>query len=403
MRRTRLATGIYRDRYGISVVVRGKEERYPIGTPLETLVADRKLRVRQLPDARTQRGTLAADVAAYLLTLPAGRRREAARSLLGHWLEAGFGTRHRHSLTAVELAQQLAAWSTRFAAGTLRHLRRELGALYRALDGRGGANPVRDVPAIRVRYDEPRAIPYPLVRAILEALPDRGRPTGEGKGTRPRVSLTKLRLMVMAYTGLTPAMLGQVQARDLDVAGATVFIRPRRKGRGVAGRRKALAPQAVEAFRALAAAGGLGPFSTRSVAKSWNRAVQKVRAAWEEEHAPDGSAWPLPDDVRPYDLRHSYGTALMRRTRDVKAVADALMHATLAMTPRYLQALVTEQDRAHTDALAADLGDLPRSTSMTLPRRPVKIAEKGRKGPAKTPVGATRTRTPDGAKIARKR
>ena len=55
------------------------------------------------------------------------------------------------------------------------------------------------MPRPRVRYDEPRGIAYDLIEELFTYMPDRGMPVKGG--TVPDVSLTKLRLRVMAYTG----------------------------------------------------------------------------------------------------------------------------------------------------------------------------------------------------------
>ena len=92
--------------------------------------------------------------------------------------------------------------AARFVEPRARHLTR--------LDGADGKNPVRAVKAPRVRYDDPRGMDYAIIERILAQLPDRGRPqdgrqvkTTRGDRERPTVSLTKLRLRVMAYTACT--------------------------------------------------------------------------------------------------------------------------------------------------------------------------------------------------------
>ncbi len=83
-KRTRLATGVYADTYGISIVVtlngQKYERRYPRGTPLGALRSARRAlhdEVAERPETK-RRGTLAADIAGYLQTLPRGRTRRDA-------------------------------------------------------------------------------------------------------------------------------------------------------------------------------------------------------------------------------------------------------------------------------------------------------------------------------------
>jgi integrase len=370
-KRTRIGVGLSADKYGISIRVRGKEHRYPLGTPLDELRRNRRELLASLPGTEPRRGTFAQDVATYLATLPDGNRRRDAASLLQHWLDAGFGIKTRHTITAIEIQQQLQKWAGRFKPAGLRHLRRELGALYRALNGKAGANPVRDVPQIAVRYDEPRDIPYQVIETILSALPDQGRPKKGDK--RPTVSLTKIRLTIMAYSGFTPAILMRIQARDLHLTEGTVYARPRRKGAGSPGQMQPLTPQALAGFRQLIALGGLGRFSTGSVSASWNRAIGKARQQWEDLH-PD-QPWPVPDDCRPYDLRHSYATAVLRASGSERAVSALLMHTQAQTTRRYTQGMVREESLA---AVAALTASLQQRSSQTLPTPAPKLAKNAR-------------------------
>ena len=100
-------------------------------------------------------------------------------------------------------------------------------------------------------------------------------------------------------------------------------------------------------MRDLATAKGFGSFSTRSVAHVWARALKKVRKAWELAQAGKRTPkpWPLPDDARPYDLRHSFGTLVLAETGDLEATATLMRHATLQQTRRYTQAAAAERAR----------------------------------------------------------
>ena len=59
--------------------------------------------------------------------------------------------------------------------------------------------------------------------------------------------------------------------------------------------------------------------------------------------------------VRPYDLRHSYGTALYRAAGDTRLVKDVLGHSDSRMTERYTLGHVPEAMRAATAVFEADL------------------------------------------------
>lgn len=404
-KRTRRATGIYLDRYGHAIVVGGVEHRgYARSMPLEELRRERNKLLRDWEDnpdrvRATKTGTLDAYFASYLDTipnvprrLPDGRELESARrrnerALWRYWQRAGFGTRVASEVTPLEIRQQLATFETQPRAkhpqkerkkrtllpltkGSIKHLRRILSQVYDAVNGKSGFNPVRDVPAITVRYDEPRAIPYELIDLIWLEIPNYGRPvkgTAKKKGGpgRPTFNATKIRLQIEAYTGRPPAEIGRIQPRDIDLSDKSVRAHPRRKGAGSPGRRLPLNDRAVEAFRLFVKYKLHGPYDARSANRTFMRAVNKVRAKWEasqraaEHHVP----WPLPDNVRAYDLRHSFATAVLRESKNLKAVAEMLLHASLDQSRRYTLAAVDDQLREVAEAMSrgTTLGTAKRS------------------------------------------
>jgi integrase len=336
-KRVRRATGIFEDPYGISIIVRGKEYRYPVGTPLEQLRRDRRELVDAAGAPANRKGTLDKAFDDYLETIPEGKRRRDVKTMLQHWRDAGFGAYAVDAMKAIDIKKQLAAWPD-FSLKTKNDLRQVLGAVFNAVNGRSGYNPVRDVKRFKIRYDEPRGIDHVLIEQLFTFIPDRGRPVKGQK--RPTVNLSKLRLEVMAWTGLTPAMLKRVELRDFNPKTKMMFVRPRQKGEGVDAAMIPLLDEGVKAFKALAKASAFGTFNTRSVAYVWNRALKKMRKAWEKEQAGKRTPkpWPLADDARPYDLRHSFGTLMLSETGDLEGTATLMRHATLQQTRRYTQA-----------------------------------------------------------------
>lgn len=372
-KRIPLARAIYQDRYGITVRVAGKDiGRWPVGTPLAELrQAQRDYRDEQsLPETDARRGTLAEWFEAYLLTCRAGAHRRDERALLEHWRRAGFDRKAPGGVTPLDVRQQLAAFGAetktietpaggqrrvpRFAPRTINHLRRVLGAVYRATNGNAGYNPVRDVGKLTVIDEEARDIPYALIEFIFAQIPDRGRANKGEK--RPTINTAKIRLQVEAYTARPPAEIKRIQPRDLFLDDRAMLARPRRKGAGAQGKRLPLTDRGVAALRAFARHNLFGPYNTRSAAKVWTGAVQKARALWEAEQAKlrHPAPWPLPDNVRPYDLRHSFATDLLRATDgNLKAVKDMLLHTTFRTTERYTLGMVDEQARTSVQALSA--------------------------------------------------
>lgn len=368
--RTRLATGIYEDTYGRTIIVsvqnRLHERRYPAGTPLDTLRRERRSWTQELAaeaprrrSPRRRRGdTLEVEVERYLESIPAdtdGRTKKRNQTTdLGHWVTA-LGPVAPETVTPQDVRRQMTLWlEAGRAPQTINHRRQALRSFYTWLHGKGGENPVAEVPRLETPAAEPRAIPLPIVRLIFAALGRRGR---AAKGaTRPTGSQAEARLLVQLTTGLPPAQLKRLDPHDVDRRRATVYIRPRRKGKGVRGCTLKLTPEAVQAFRLLAARKAWGAFQTRAVAKAFARAVARARRAYE---ADTRRPWPCPDNLRAYDLRHTFLTEAYRRTKDLQAVAELGLHRRFETTARYTQAAVTETAAAASKALEGVFGGLP--------------------------------------------
>jgi integrase len=370
-KRRRLAIGIYAGSYGIEIVARigsgahaQTASRFvPPDTDLDWCKAERFRMLADLRDAPTGRrgaGTLAADIQRYLEQCPASAKTTDYRYILAHWIASPLATLPRDSITLAELEQQLAHWQ---AAGvpavTLNHRIRALRAVYRAF--RDGVEPV--VPDA-LRYfrpprPEPRGIPMSIVARILASIPDRGQ-ARKGEA-RPTYSETKIRLRVIAYTGLPHRQLVAVTRAMVNFADGRLFMPERKKGTGAAGVWVSLLPQAIEALHDYDAAHLWGiPFSRSAMRKTWTKAIARTRTAIETECARTGDAMLLeqfmtsvPPDCRPYDLRHSFLTEVYRRSGDFRAVAAIGQHAQLETTKRYTEAGVPERVQAAIEKVAA--------------------------------------------------
>lgn len=296
------------------------------------------------PFVGAKRGTFADDARRYLDAVAALSTIEERRRDIALWV-AEFGPRRRASITAAEIRAVRDRWLTvgpkmvyrkptrdlpglwearplPLSGSTVNHRLRALSNLWTVLDGRRAPNPVRDVPEADETPELPRDLPYDLIQRILDALPDRGRGLRHQK--RATVSLTKLRLRVMAWTGLAHKQLTALKREHVDLEAGTLLTW-RKKGKGVEPERLPLLPEAVEALRAFFAAGAEGPFHASSMRQSFLRAVAKVE--------------PLPG-VRPYDLRHSFGARVYRVTGNLQVVAELLRQTDLRTTRRYALAAV---------------------------------------------------------------
>ena len=322
--------------------------------PGDSLLSDRRAwRERTRVEARSgqltvpERSTFADDAKRYLAAVAALPTIEQRRQHIGEWV-ALFGARPRASIKPHEIRAQRDQWLTEprtdqqgrkrqpLSAGSVNKRLRALSNLWRVLDGRLSPNPVREIPEADEIEGEPRALPYSIIKEILAAMPDVTRaPPGV---PRAAGSQTKARLAVMAWTGLAHVQIAGLRPQDIDWETPSIWVKGRRKGpTGVErkGHRKPITAQAVEALRQFDALDCWGPFSRASMRKSLRTACRKIEAHLQEQGVPIDLS-----QVRPYDFRHSYATALLEATGDLKATQQLMLHASASTTERYARAAV---------------------------------------------------------------
>jgi integrase len=353
--RVRVATGIYRDARGYSACVqvgtapraRTQEKRFQLGANFADIrdwmaTARRTLRL-QVPLRRAAQGTLAGDVAAYLVTIAAMPSWVSRRSDLRAWLPP-FGDRCRHTLTAAELNQQLHAWrEAGVAAATCNHRRRALVALYEALDGPLGPNTARATDAMRPPALEARDIDATTRRQLLRAMyPGKARAMWG----------------VMSETGLPPARIRLLRAEDVDLEARAVFVLGRRKGHGTASRTLPLTAAGVRAFAEYAKQSAFatmdpetGALRPGGVARAtlflvFSRALEALNTVRSRAALP-------PLQLRPYDARHAFGAAVYRQTGDIRAAAE-LLDVSLETAMRYTMGAVPDRLRTVVATLDGD-------------------------------------------------
>lgn len=352
-RSARADAGIRRERHGwrAYAYVNGQtiRRRFPLDTPREQIEA---WRLRQRADAlitpppddapAPDPGTLESDVVRYLALVAKMPTFDTRKQHLADWVAVLQGhTRPRADVTAIEVAEALAVWQRErhYSASTLNQRRGALSNLYRRLDP-SGPNPVRGVPKFREPEPEPRGLPLYIVQAILEQLRPRD---VQGRGSAP--SRTAAQLLVMATTGFPPATIARLRAEHLALIDQGIVLRPgRRKGRGTASERHPVTTQGAAALKLWAAIGAWSevPSSTRLIV--WRRAVARVRALHPE--------WPIPEDVVPYDLRHSVGDAVYDATGDLTMVQAVLGHRDIRTSRRYAAAAIQRREVLAVDKVA---------------------------------------------------
>lgn len=351
-RRIRLAKHISKDKSGYSVRIRGRgrpiERRFPLSTPYETVKTwrDDELRRREDLTAAEERqaGYFDFDAKKYLAAVRAlpeyaqrardielwcarfkGRRRESIQPLdirvaRDEWLTVGprlVQRRVRGERRWVPVPKPL-------SASTVNKRLRALENLYTVLDGRKAYNPVREVPEPQEPDAAPRGLSYAVIERILAQM---------------KPSQTRARLRVMAYTGLAQVEIAGLTRADVDLEAGTVLVRRRRKGRNGKMAPPALhplTPEGVEAFREFRRENCWGEFSRSSMWKAFQLAA--------------GSAGY--HGLRPYDFRHSYGTAVFRSTGDLAATQGMLRQRSGVTTLRYVAAAIAPRARLAAEAFA---------------------------------------------------
>lgn len=366
---------------------------YPADTPRETIQQDIDKAVKDYKDRKpnAERGTLAADIVAYLKLFAHRPKRQAELGRYLQWWADQFGKRARWSLKAPELEAALSArMADGFSASDAKHHRSALFNLYIRLDGKDERNPVRDVPAPREPEPMPRALPFDLIERIFDHIPvqrhsrgltdeqrDEARSTQESASSMARrfgcteaairkaraakphtdaLAQTRARLQVMAHLGLPPAQIRLLTPSDIDWTGGSVLVHGRRKGGGTKPVRRPLTPKGVAALRALSDAGAWGDYSTSSARRVWIGAIDRMCTALERDQATEATGRALREQLKtatPYTLRHSFLTALQLAGKNIRATQAAAQHVDGRMTERYLLAAVDPELQAATDALAA--------------------------------------------------
>ena len=333
--------GIRRDARGrIQAYVRAGEQlrfrRFPVDTPLETVRRWRLDTRAALRLTKRSAGTLAADIEPFLRQIADRPRLVAERRQQLEWWAARLGHLRRDAVAPGDVRAALAELRRTHAASTCNHYRQALFSLYLALDGRDAPNPVRDVKPFTSPPPEARGLSYDVVQRILAAMSDQGSAMVKGK-PRAAASAAKVRCRVLAFTGLRPGELMRYRPEHWNRATKTLVVYT---GKGGRTRTIPLNAPAAEALADLEAVGAIGPFSTSTVHRAFVRAAARIGI----------------HGVRPYDLRHSYGTALYSVAGDTRLVKDVLGHSDTRMTERYTLGHVPEAMRLATSRLEEHLG-----------------------------------------------
>jgi site-specific recombinase XerC len=338
-KRETIAEGIYKDKIGYECTVsvgsgktrRGKAKRFKRGTGMKEMTAwqDTARGLLRKKKPKTTAGTLAADIRDYLKGVTSMPSYEARRADAEAWIPA-FGDRDRLTITKNELQLQMNTWHEAGVAGsTLAHRKTALVAVYHAFNDEDDRNPAKGLKRYPEADLEPRAVAPAIIDEILKAMPP---------------SKSRAMLKVMAATGHPFERQRKLVPLHVQLDQRRVFLVSRKKGKGTAGRWYALTDDGVKAYQEFVdqeAWGGARRASLYVCFLRGHAAANRKRALVNA---------PLIPPIRPYDLRHSFGTEAYRREGDIRAVAE-LLDCTVETALRYTLGAVPARMQAVVDAL----------------------------------------------------
>lgn len=301
-KRTRLAKGIYADRYGISVIYqsagRSIETRFARGYSVERLERWRARQVEHKAVPAPTRNQLARDVVRYLKPLKGTAGYKAEKSHLRAWLQA-FGPTTRRVITADQVELVLARWrQDGYAPRTVRHRVRALQSVYRKLDGVGAPTPLDTIRLPKKPKPRPVSVADTTIAAVALELRKH-----EIRGSLQDAK-TRARFLVLATHAQRPAEVQRTRPEDVDLERRLWAVR------GVKGSYNVVVPlndEQVAAWQLFISALAWGAYDSRSFSKTLKR------AGW-------------PKTIRPYNLRHSTGFALSARGVDLGDIQALFGH-----------------------------------------------------------------------------
>jgi integrase len=373
-----LPIGIRRERgRGFIVEVRVRpypraRKRYPLGTPIEVMEAWRLAELEKLTKARRERAqatpadpfttaarreadtnTFKADVELYLEEKIDPSLHPCTKTQFSRWLRQAAATElgryPRHLITGAMWTKLVAQWERTgvpsnevhggrrrivapgpLAVDTVHKIRTCFIGFYTTMDvGLGLPNPARLIPRRQTSDPEVRGIAMAQALQILDHVGRSGQP-----------NRTAARLTLMCVLGLRPVEIMRIRpATDWHRATNQLTVRTAKGGKA---RTLPLGERAAAALELLDRLKGWGTFTSAPAARMFHDAVVAAKLTALEP-------------LRPYDLRHTFGTELYRQTKDIKATGAAMGHKNLAQTERYVEASVSETVASAFTALEASM------------------------------------------------
>lgn len=331
-RRIRIAKGIYRDRHGLAAIVRVRphpqlEKRFPFGTAMKLLQRwqnEERVRLGAIAE-RAGRGTLKADVQRYLKLIKHLVSYKSRVSELAAWT-ALYPRTLRSALTRDDVMNARKKWQgKKYAPKTINHRVATLRHLYRTLDGSrttAGARawtPCDDIPKLPEPESRPVHVDVKTIQRVLEQLTD---------------AKVTARFMVLAATGVRPSELARALAEDVDLERGFWMVRT---GKGGYRPPMPLNADMLAAWDRFIAADAWGAFDVSDYDK------QLYAAGW-------------PTTIRPYNVRHSFGSSLSEAGADLADVQQLLGHRRIETTRSVYVPPIDSRLRAATTKIAGRFG-----------------------------------------------
>jgi integrase len=379
-KRERVATGVFRDRYGYGVLYweRGhrREKRFPLDAPLEKIKAWRKRTLAQLADVtQAERGgSFTRDVVRFLAARRNRPSFKADRSHMRPWIHR-FKHTSRWSIDRDDVQAAVTEWEDAgYSPKEIHHRVRLLRQFYETLDGSRAPTPCDDVSLPRVAKARPVSVSDALVREVALEL-RRHEIAG-----RLRTAKTRARYLILATTGQRPAQLRRALPMDVDLERRVWQVRP---AKGDAGTTVYLNDDMRAAWQLFIAAKAWGRYDGRSFVKTLRR------CGW-------------PKGIRPYNLRHTVGLTLSELGVDLGDIQQQMGHSSPQTTRIYVPGILPrlKDASAKLDGRLTAAHVVPPAASTTRKRRKAKGVE-FTGGPTADPVQNTgRVRGTKSAKSA---
>lgn len=332
---------------------------------LKTWITNRRHDHDHKPGTSHVDASFVEDVARYLELRSDMKGIDDRRRDMAYWVEALGGHRRRDTITRDEIKLQLNAWRTRYAASTVNHRRYALQNFFTVI-APNDLNPLATLKG----FDPPdlpaKHLTYPTIRKIFREMGP---------------SVAKARLVLMAYTGIPPAMQNAITPNMVDWKAGHLWVPKREKAKGVEARKRPLTRPGLVAFRYVRRLSAWGHVDSMNMNMPWYRGVRKAADRYPEVAAEVG---PRKDVARglyryplanPYALRHSFATWCYEHTAgDIQKTADFCGHADTKTTLRYVKGAV-DLVRQRT---ANSLSEIARKEHLASKRSAAKTAEPSR-------------------------